>query len=67
MLTNATRVFRRFRHKGVVNAWSSTPGVGNLQGKIEFIQETPYDITNTEVNLSGLEGLAKKYHVHMVS
>ncbi|KAA0202127.1 Superoxide dismutase (Cu-Zn)-like protein [Hyalella azteca] len=61
-----TKVFRRYRHKGVVNAWSSTPGVGNLQGKIEFIQETPYDITNTEVNLSGLQGLAKKYHVHMV-
>lgn len=61
-----TTVFRRFRHKGVVNEWASTYGVGNLKGKIEFVQETPYDITNTEVSLKGLEGQAKKFHVHMV-
>ncbi|KAK7069333.1 hypothetical protein SK128_014470, partial [Halocaridina rubra] len=59
-------IHRRFRHKGVVNKWYSTLGVGNVEGKIEFIQESEFDITSTEVDLRGLEGTAKGYHVHMV-
>ncbi|KAG0723410.1 Superoxide dismutase [Cu-Zn] [Chionoecetes opilio] len=58
-------IHRIFRHKGVVTKWSATRGVGELEGKVEFIQESEYDLTNTEVELRGLEGIAGGYHVHM--
>ncbi|XP_063614256.1 uncharacterized protein LOC134787421 [Penaeus indicus] len=59
-------IFRKFRHKGVVSKWYSQRGSGNVEGKVEFIQESEFDITNTEVDLRGLQGIAKGYHVHMV-
>ncbi|XP_037782115.1 uncharacterized protein LOC119578625 [Penaeus monodon] len=59
-------IFRKFRHKGVVSKWYSQRGAGNVEGKVEFIQESEFDITNTEVDLRGLQGIAKGYHVHMV-
>ena len=49
-----------------MNKWHATRGVGDVEGKIEFIQESEFDITNTEVELRGLEGIAGGYHVHMV-
>lgn len=59
-------IHRRFRHKGVVNKWHATAGAGKVEGKVEFIQESEFDSTSTEVDLRGLEGIAKGYHVHMV-
>lgn len=37
-----------------------------MKGKIEFIQQTEYDITDVEVSLEGLQE-ASGYHVHIVS
>ena len=37
-----------------------------MKGKIEFIQESPYTITNTETDLTGLDGIGGGYHVHLV-
>lgn len=59
-------IHRRFRHKGVVSKWHATQGSGKVEGKVEFIQESEFDLTNTEVDLRGLEGIANGYHVHMV-
>ena len=51
----------------MVNDWHTRNGDGKLEGKIEFIQETEWDLTSTEVDIRGLKGLARGYHVHMVS
>ncbi|XP_063847913.1 uncharacterized protein LOC135093003 [Scylla paramamosain] len=59
-------IHRIFRHKGVVGKWHATRGAGAVEGKIEFVQESEYDLTNTEVELRGLAGMAGGYHVHMV-
>ncbi|XP_066945953.1 uncharacterized protein Rsod [Macrobrachium rosenbergii] len=59
-------IYRRFRHKGVVQKWFSTAGAGNVEGKIEFVQESEFDTTWTEVDLRGLQGIANGYHVHLV-
>ncbi|XP_071538692.1 LOW QUALITY PROTEIN: uncharacterized protein [Panulirus ornatus] len=59
-------IYRRFRHKGVASKWHATRGAGNVEGKVEFIQESEYDLTNSEVDLRGLTGIANGYHVHMV-
>ncbi|RXG69330.1 Superoxide dismutase [Cu-Zn], partial [Armadillidium vulgare] len=61
-----TGIFRRFRYKGVVNKWQSSDRESEVKGKVEFIQDTPFDITNTEVDLQGLKRIASGYHVHMV-
>lgn len=39
----------------------------SLRGKLELLQQTEYDITNTEVSLEGLGGKMSGYHVHMVT
>ncbi|XP_050697419.1 uncharacterized protein LOC126985909 [Eriocheir sinensis] len=59
-------IHRVFRHKGVVSKWQATRGAGQVEGKLEFIQESEFDITQTEVELRGLEATAAGYHVHMV-
>lgn len=58
-----------FRRKAVVKDWygngdPSTPLT--VKGKIEFIQQSEYDITNVEVDLQGLNQNSG-YHVHVVS
>ncbi|KAF0312829.1 Cell surface Cu-only superoxide dismutase 5 [Amphibalanus amphitrite] len=61
------RIIRLFRYKGVVKQWAfNGEKEGNIKGKIEFIQESPYTITNTETDLTGLDGAAGGYHVHLV-
>lgn len=37
-----------------------------MNGKIEFYQQTEYDVTNVEVSLEGLDQNSG-YHVHIVS
>lgn len=63
------RIVRLFRYKGVVKDWAynNINEKGSLSGKIEFIQESPYDITNVETDLRGLGKIAGGYHVHLVS
>ncbi|CAL1273465.1 unnamed protein product [Larinioides sclopetarius] len=57
----------RIRHpvKASVRGWISGPAIeSNVSGVIQFSQETPFDITEGKVELSGLSGLAGGYHVH---
>ncbi|XP_050302289.1 uncharacterized protein LOC126740355 [Anthonomus grandis grandis] len=62
-----SRVGGVYRRKAVAKDWF--PNSGNVQlpvkGKIEFIQQTEYDITNVEVSFEGLNRQAKGYHVHI--
>ncbi|XP_037076792.1 uncharacterized protein LOC119097959 [Pollicipes pollicipes] len=60
-------IIRLFRYKGVVKEWAyNGDKKGAISGKVEFIQESPYSITNTETDLMGLEGIAGGYHIHLV-
>lgn len=62
-------IFRVFRHKGVVNKWTATRDPlsdTEVEGKMEFIQESLFDVTQVEVDMKGLQGIAKGWHVHMV-
>lgn len=38
----------------------------NIQGKLEILQQSEYELTNVEVNLKNLEQNSG-YHVHIVS
>ncbi|CAL4177305.1 unnamed protein product, partial [Meganyctiphanes norvegica] len=64
-----SRIFRKFRHTGMVNKWTATPDSSlnnEVQGKIEFIQESMFDVTKVNVDIQGLQSIAKGWHVHMV-
>ncbi|XP_034178940.2 uncharacterized protein Rsod isoform X1 [Osmia lignaria lignaria] len=54
-----------YRRKAVAKDWFGNGQNIQLRGKLEFLQQTEYDITNVEVNLDGLDGKIKGYHVHM--
>ncbi|CAL1534088.1 unnamed protein product [Lymnaea stagnalis] len=51
-LLTAKRAFVKFSHQGV-------------KGSLTFSQRSPFDPTQTAVNLTGLNGMAKGYHVHL--
>ncbi|KAL1494603.1 hypothetical protein ABEB36_010175 [Hypothenemus hampei] len=54
-----------YRRKAVAKDWfPNGVNLNEMQGKLEFIQQTEYDITNVEVSLEGLED-ASGYHVHI--
>ncbi|XP_031842214.1 uncharacterized protein Rsod isoform X2 [Nomia melanderi] len=53
------------RRKGVVKDWFGNGENISLRGKLEFIQQTEYDVTNGEIILDGLNGKMSGYHVHM--
>lgn len=55
-----------YRRKAVVRSWFPNGEPTTVSGKIEFLQQTKYDITNIEVSVEGLVG-ASGYHVHLVS
>lgn len=46
--------------------WFSNSEPKTAGGKLEFIQQSEYDLTNVEVNLEGLSKLSSGYHIHMV-
>ncbi|XP_065353050.1 uncharacterized protein Rsod [Cloeon dipterum] len=53
------------RVKAVVFDWFGSDGEEPpVKGRIEMTQQTPYDLTNVEVTLKGLEKV-KGYHVHV--
>ncbi|KZC13221.1 hypothetical protein WN55_05919, partial [Dufourea novaeangliae] len=58
-------ISRVYRRKAVVKDWFGNGEPISLKGKLEFIQQTEYDVTNAEVNLDGLNGQMKGYHIHM--
>ncbi|XP_067011092.2 uncharacterized protein Rsod [Anabrus simplex] len=54
-----------YRRKAVVKDWFGNGNETALKGKIEFLQQTEYDVTDIEVTLEGLEETSE-YHIHMV-
>lgn len=56
---------RVYHRKAVANNWFGNGENILLRGKLEFLQQTEYDVTNVEVNLDGLGGIMSGYHVHM--
>lgn len=68
--SNLSLIFSRiggvYRRKAVAKDWFPNSEQATVQGKIEFYQQTEYDITNVEVDLEGLKDNSG-YHVHMVS
>ncbi|CAG9854590.1 unnamed protein product [Phyllotreta striolata] len=53
-----------YRRKAVARDWFPNGFDLSVKGKIEFLQQTEYDITDIEVNLEGLTFLTG-YHIHM--
>nr|CAD7402226.1 unnamed protein product [Timema poppensis] len=53
-----------YRRKAVVKDWFGNGELTPLKGKIEFFQQTEYDVTDMEVELEGLEDNSG-YHVHI--
>ncbi|XP_014235437.1 uncharacterized protein LOC106658129 [Trichogramma pretiosum] len=53
------------RRKAVARDWFGNGEESKIDGKLEFIQESPYDVTDVEVHLEGLETKMSGYHVHM--
>ncbi|XP_053977399.1 uncharacterized protein LOC128875655 isoform X1 [Hylaeus volcanicus] len=58
-------ISRVYNRKAVAKDWFGNGENIPLRGKLEFIQQTEYDVTNVEVNLDGLNGIMSGYHVHM--
>ena len=60
------RISETYRRKAVVKDWFGNGEIILLKGKLQFIQQNEYDVTNLEVNLDGLDEKMNGYHVHMV-
>ncbi|XP_043258035.1 uncharacterized protein LOC122400578 [Colletes gigas] len=60
-------ISRVYNRKAVARDWFGNGENISLRGKLEFVQQTEYDVTNIEVNLDGLSGIMSGYHVHMTS
>jgi hypothetical protein len=50
----------------VVKDWYGNGEITPMKGKIEFFQQTEYDVTDIEIALEGLNDNSG-YHIHMVS
>ncbi|XP_066247756.1 uncharacterized protein Rsod [Euwallacea similis] len=61
-----SRIGGVYRRKAIVKDWFPNGGELTVKGKIEFLQQTEYDITNVEVDLEGLQDTSG-YHVHITS
>lgn len=59
-----SRIEAVYRRKAVVRSWYPNGEPGTVSGKVEFLQQTKYDITNIEVSVEGLVG-AGGYHIHL--
>lgn len=49
----------------MVRDWYGNGFPTKVSGKIEFFQETPYSITDIEINLEGLDDVSE-YQIHEV-
>ncbi|XP_012172349.1 uncharacterized protein LOC100643910 isoform X1 [Bombus terrestris] len=54
-----------YHRKAVARDWFGNGETISLRGKLEFLQQNEYDITNIELNLDGLDGKMSGYHIHM--
>lgn len=50
----------------MVKDWYGNGDITPMKGKIEFFQQTEYDVTDIEIALEGLNDNSG-YHIHMVS
>ena len=55
-----------YRRKAVVRDWHGNGIQAKIRGKMEFFQNTEYDLLDVEMELSGLTNV-DKYRIHMVS
>ncbi|XP_044755346.1 uncharacterized protein LOC123314251 [Coccinella septempunctata] len=60
-----SRIGGVYRRKAVVRDWFPNGNDLSVKGRIEFIQQTEYDVTNVEVSLEGLVDNSG-YHIHVV-
>lgn len=60
------RINRMYRRKAVAKDWFGNGEEITIGGKLEFIQESTYDVTDVEVSLEGLGAKMSGYHVHEV-
>lgn len=58
------RIESYFHRKVVANDWYGNGIAVGVRGKIEFSQQSEYEITNIEVNLKGLMDTSS-YHIHV--
>lgn len=54
-----------YRRKAVAKDWFPNGFDLTVKGKLEFVQQTEYDIADVEVSLEGLADVSE-YHIHMV-
>lgn len=54
------------RRKGVVRDWFANGAQAHVRGRLEMTQQSPYDVTNVQVVLEGLDD-ATNYRIHMAS
>ncbi|CAG9829590.1 unnamed protein product [Diabrotica balteata] len=59
-----SRIGGVYRRKAVARDWFPNGYDLTVKGKIEFVQQTEYDITDVDVDLEGLTSV-KDYHIHM--
>ncbi|KAJ4431919.1 hypothetical protein ANN_20526 [Periplaneta americana] len=57
-------VYGIYRRKAVVKDWYGNGQITSVKGKIEFFQQTEYDVTDIEVDLQGLSDNSG-YHIHV--
>ncbi|XP_034936914.1 uncharacterized protein Rsod [Chelonus insularis] len=60
-----TIIGRVYRRKAVAKDWFGNSEETGVRGKLEFIQQNEYDVTDIEVMMEGLNGQASTYHIHM--
>ncbi|XP_047110560.1 uncharacterized protein LOC124787741 isoform X3 [Schistocerca piceifrons] len=53
-----------YRRKAVVKDWFGNGLLPSIKGKLEYFQQTEYDITDIEANIEGLED-ANGFHIHV--
>lgn len=53
------------RRKAVVRDWFGNGAAVHLRGRLEMTQQSPYDVTNVQLALDGLDD-ARSYRVHEV-
>lgn len=53
------------KRKAVAKDWFGNDDEDTVRGKLEFFQQTEYDVTDIEAMLEGLNRKSSAYHIHM--
>jgi len=61
-----TAIRRKYRHKAVARTWFGNGIPPPVNGRLEFIQDTPMSQTASLVELDGMESFASSYHIHNI-